>query len=193
MSVVLGEGLSLTPPAQVLRVEGQTSQKNLSTGSAHDWDFGIEGHASLVIRDTHWENGERDLRPVMPESESADLPRALALLHGKRRAGIHKAPGGQGISWMTVKTVRPGKDDWPTQTSPSLESLHEICGKELVEAAIAQGIIALGPKVELLGAQDNDRTKNELRALFAPERNIAPIALYAITRVVPTLRHVHWM
>ncbi|WP_152448051.1 hypothetical protein [Nocardiopsis alkaliphila] len=94
---------------------------------------------------------------------------------------------------MTVKTVRPGKDDWPTQTSPSLESLHEICGKELVEAAIAQGIIALGPKVELLGAQDNDRTKNELRALFAPERNIAPIALYAITRVVPTLRHVHWM
>ena len=94
---------------------------------------------------------------------------------------------------MTVKTVRPGKNDWPSQTSPSLESLDEICGKELVEAALAQGIVALGTKTELLGAEDSDRTKNELRALFDPDCHIAPVALYAVTRVVPTLRHVHWM
>ncbi|WP_285730385.1 hypothetical protein [Nocardiopsis sp. ATB16-24] len=193
MSVVLGEGLTLAPPARAVRVEGQTSQKKLSAGSAHDWTLGIEGHASLTIRDTHWENGERDLRPMMPEPGSADIPLALALLHGKRRAGIYKVSHRQELSWMTVDTVRPGKDEWPSRTSPSLEGLHEICGKERVEAAIAQGIVSLGTKAELLGAEDNDRTKNGLRALFDPNRHVAPVALYAVTRVVPTLRHVHWL
>ena len=146
VSVVLGEGLTLTPPSQVLRVEGQTSQKNSAAGSAHDWILGIEGHASLIIRDTHWENGERDLRPMMSEPRPADMPLPLALLHGKRRAGIHEVPHRNELSWMTVKTVRPGKNDWPSQTSPSLESLDEICGKEIVESALAQGIVALGTK-----------------------------------------------
>ncbi|MFD6949558.1 MULTISPECIES: hypothetical protein [unclassified Nocardiopsis] len=94
---------------------------------------------------------------------------------------------------MSVKTVRPGKNDWPSATSPSLASLEEICGKELVQAALAQGITGLGSKAELLGAKEGDRTRNELRALFDSSCHAAPIALYTVTRVVPTLKHIRWI
>ena len=193
LSFVLGERLSLEPPARTLRMSGQTCSKVSSAANIHDWVLNIEGRVSITIRDAHWDNGERDLRPLMPDPMPAEMPMPLALLHGKRRAGIHKVPGGVDRAWMSVKTVRPGKNDWPSVTAPNLESLDAICGEELVRIALAQGGITLGSKAELLGAKDNDRTRNELRALFSSKRKSAPIPLYAVTRVVPTLKHICWI
>ncbi|WP_152486357.1 hypothetical protein [Nocardiopsis lucentensis] len=94
---------------------------------------------------------------------------------------------------MAVNVVFPGEDDWPKRTSPALEGLHMHCGRELVERVRGLGIADLGPKSQLLPTKEGDRTKNQLRALFCESEEAAPVALYAITHLVPTLRYIGWI
>lgn len=170
-------------------VSGKTCARQDSAGTAHDWTLRIKGRQSITIRDTHWNNGERDIRSHLPDVAPA-MPKALVSLHGRRRASVYKT--GDGQAWMPVWIVRPDSEDWPRhKKSITVTDLDEICGRKLIKAARAEGITELGTKQQVLGTFD--RTWRELCAQFSPANEAAPVTLYVVTRIAPTLKHIGWL
>ncbi|AWK09606.1 hypothetical protein DDQ41_12500 [Streptomyces spongiicola] len=171
-------------------MDGQTLSKEPSSGAAEDWILKIKNRSDVVIRDTWWDNGERDLRTLIP-SQLPTMPRPLVKLHERRRAGVYLTADGH--TWMTAWIVVPRESDgWPLfRHVTSLDALDAACGHDLLRAASEQGIADIATKWDLL--KDDGRNRNELCALFEPKADGAHVAFYAVTRVVPILRHVGWM
>lgn len=191
MTIKLGKSLTLIPPPGPVAVDGRTCGRIYAVGTARYWTLKIKGHVDITIRDTSWDTGDRDIRTEIPDPNPKSTPKELASLYGKRRAGIH--PASDGDIWMTAWTVKPRADGWPEFKKPSsLAVLHDTCGSKLIDAACDQGVRRIASKKSLLGTED--KTRNELCALIGHNAaDTAPVALYTVTRIAPTLRHINWI
>ncbi|WP_371779011.1 hypothetical protein [Streptosporangium subroseum] len=116
------------------------------------------------------------------------MPEALSTLLNRRRAGIEQ----RRESFMSVYLVQPNDQGWPKlRKKLTFDDFHHTVGSELIEATHNLGVMCIASKEELLG--ETGRSMNELCGTFKSHTEAAPVALYVISRVVPTLRSVNWM
>ncbi|MGW7436224.1 hypothetical protein [Streptomyces sp. NPDC054849] len=189
MTISLGERLTLVPARRTPIDPAETCSGSFSEGTASDWTLSVRGRPELTVRDIRWQNGERDVRMHLPDV-LPEMPRALAKLHDRRRAGVHRTDAGR--LWMTAWSVLPGAGDWPAWRRPTaIGELDALCGADRLQAVHEHGVIEIGSKEALL--QDAGRTRRQLCAVLDGGVEAAPAALYTVTRLVPVLGHIGWL
>ncbi|NNN34503.1 hypothetical protein HLK59_29915 [Streptomyces sp. S3(2020)] len=92
---------------------------------------------------------------------------------------------------MAVCLINPDAKGWPRKTFPSTDEVRGACGPDLFQALYNHGVVDIDTREAILG--DDTRQRNRLCALLDPATESAPIVLYAVTHVVPTLRHIRWL
>jgi len=93
---------------------------------------------------------------------------------------------------MSVYLVQPNNQGWPKlRKKLTFDDFHNTVGSELIEATHDLGVTSIASKEKILG--ETGRSMKELCGTFKPDAELAPIALYVISRVVPTLRAVNWL
>ncbi|PWK75064.1 hypothetical protein BCL76_101799 [Streptomyces sp. CG 926] len=189
MTISLGERLTLAPARQTAIEPAETCSGLISSGTATDRALSVDGRPELTVRDIRWRNGERDVRMHLPDV-LPEMPRALAKLHDRRRAGVYRTDDGR--TWMTAWSVLPGDGDWPKWRRPTgVGELGALCGADRLRVVHDHGVVEIGSKEALLG--DPGRTRRQLCALLDDDVEAAPAVLYAVTRLVPVLRHIGWL
>lgn len=185
----LGDSLTVVKGGEPEIVEGKTCSGVRSTGAQTTWNMNVAGRGTFPVWSRSWRNGERDI--VLGRGETVPaVPAALSALFGKRRAGlerhaVHKK------TYMTVRLVLPDNENWPRFRKCTLEELDRACGVDVVDSVYDHGVLDIATKEELLGETGRNRT--ELCGILDPASELAPVALYVATRVVPTLRKVGWL
>jgi hypothetical protein len=187
MTFQLAETLTLEKQPSEERVEGQTCSRQFSTGSRREWRLGVHGRPDLVLHDNRWDNGERDVVIARPE-QVPPLPNPLSALLGKQRSQVDSH--GHRLR-MAICLIRPDAKGWPRKTFPSIDEVQGTCGPDLFQALYDHGVADIDTREAILG--DDTRQRNRLCALLDPAKESAPIVLYAVTHVVPTLRHIRWL
>ncbi|MER5623054.1 hypothetical protein ABT061_18640 [Streptosporangium sp. NPDC002544] len=168
-------------------VQGESCSGKRTSGRQTTWNLRVEGHHTLPVWLREWNTGESDVVLGRP-SNVPPMPEALSTLLNKRRAGIEQRQK----TFMSVYLVQPSEQGWPKlQKKLTLDDFHLTVGSELIEAAHSLGIMGIASKEELLG--ETGRSRNELCGTFGSGAEAAPVALYVISRVVPTLRAVNWL
>ncbi|MGD9485197.1 hypothetical protein WDH52_18435 [Streptomyces sp. TRM70308] len=147
----------------------------------------VKEHPEITIYDTRWDNGERDIVIARPDAVPP-LPKPLSALLGRKRAGVYEH--GESLR-MSVCLVRPDGNGWPRASWCRSWELVAECGHEILDALYELGVIRIDDCETVLG--DDSRQRKRLCALLGPDAEAAPIALYVVTRVLPTLRHVKWL
>lgn len=92
---------------------------------------------------------------------------------------------------MAVCLILPDGEGWPRQKWCTADQLLDVCGTEVLEALNGHGVSRIDTREAIL--QEDGRQRNRLCALLDPDDEVAPVALYAVTHVVPTLKHVGWL
>lgn len=189
MTVKLGPHLALEKVAGRTRVEGRTCSGTPSHGTRTDWRLSVDGRSDLVVGDTSWDNGERDVVLVRPP-QVPPLPGPLSTLLERRRGTVDSR--GHRLL-MAVGVVEPGDAGWPRLTWPGVDALIDVCGRDYYEAVFDHGVTQLDTRAVILGDESRHRTR--LCALLDPSDDVATAALYVVTRVVPTLKDdsVGWL
>jgi hypothetical protein len=160
-----------------------------SHGTRTDWRLSVDGRPDLVVGDTRWNSGEREVALIRPE-QVPPLPRPVSALLGKRRCKVD-AHGDR--LRMAVGVVKPDGVGWPRTTWPAMDTLLDICGRDYYEAVFDHGVTQIDTREVILGDDSNHRSR--LCALLDPSDEVAPTALYVVTHVVPTLKDdsVGWL
>lgn len=190
MNYTLGPSMQLTTLIEQKKTDGETCSKEVSTGLRTAWRLSIAGRPTLSIHDTRWTNGERDVVLARP-AELPPMPKELSNLLARRRSGIEAHDGGPRLR-MAVYLVGPDDKGWPRKRHCGLDELRDACGLELVDECFRLGVIRIDTREALL-RDDNPAHKNRLCAVLEPTQDCAPIALYVVTHVVPTLKHIGWL
>ncbi|WP_432869266.1 hypothetical protein [Microbispora rosea] len=186
MSIDLSEGLLLKAfPEVSSEVEETTVSGASSTGVRRIWPLILPDGTELPVWDTAWDREGREVVMGVPE-EVPEIPRPLERLLGRRRASVESVPRRR-MLYMTIYLVFPNLQGWPTfKKKLSREDLLYACGPDMIDGLHDHGLVSIGTKEELLGAEGKSRL--ELCALLEPDREVAPVATYVVTRVVPILR-----
>ncbi|MEU5193645.1 hypothetical protein AB0G86_06215 [Streptomyces scabiei] len=187
MTFQLGETLTLEKQPSEERVAGQTCSRKYSTGSRREWRLGVRGRPDLVLHDNRWDNGERDVVIARPE-QVPPLPNPLSALLGKKRSQVD--PHGHRLR-VAVCLISPDANGWPTKSFPWLHEVQAACGPDLLQKLYDHGVTDIDTREAILG--DDTRQRNRVCALLDPAKETAPIVLYTVTHVVPTLRHISWL
>ena len=187
MALKLDHTLTLEKQPGEWSVFGQTCSEVDTTGTRTEWRLGNQGHPDLVIHDTRWRNGERDVVISRPE-DVPPMPKPLSALLGRRRSQV--VPHGEFLR-MAVVLVHPDSNGWPKRRFCSLEELQDACGPQLFGALHDHGVTRIDTREAILG--DDSRQRNRLLALLDPAEESAPIVLYTVTHIVPTLKHIAWL
>jgi hypothetical protein len=177
----LSPTLSVEPQAGEEYVAGVTSGHQEAIGRRTTWLIQCN-RTELPVWDTVWSTGDREIVLARPDY-IPHLPTALVNLMGRRRATIELR---QDRRWlMTIRLVLPDATGWPRFKKCSKAELYDACGSGLLDRLGEVGLVALGPKQEILGA--TGRNRDELCAITDDTVSPATIATYVVTRVVPTL------
>lgn len=182
----IGPSLRITK-ATAKPVQGETVTERPANGIQTTWRLHIGGHRELPIWIREWDTGERDVVLGRPD-RVPPMPAALDALLGKQRASILRR-GRHTV--MIIYLVRPDENNHPRRKKCTLEQLTGAVGDDLVRATRQLGVVDIGTKEQLLG--DTGRTRTELCGILNPKSETAPVALYVISRVVPTLKKVGWL
>lgn len=180
----LSPTLSIEPQTGGEYVTGVTSGRQEAIGRRATWLI-RSTVTELPVWDTVWSTGDREIVLARPDYVP-QLPNALVNLMGRRRATVELRSDRRWL--MTIRLVLPDATGWPRFKKCSRSELYDACGSVLVDRLREVGLVALGPKEEILGA--TGRNRDELCAITDDSLNPATIATYVVTRVWPTLRQV---
>lgn len=163
---------------------GTTCGKAQSFASVHEWELHLAGRPKLMVHDSHWQNGERDLvlcrPPVVPE-----MPAALANLHNRLRSGISDSPGRTDLRIMLYPTYVDTEGRPRIKKSFATETLEHYVELRRIHELTTRTNVALEHVPDLKGLQ---------YGLFFPaDDEETPVAAFVHFRIVPVLRHVGWL
>jgi hypothetical protein len=171
------------------RVHGQTASREQSSGLRTEWQVGIPGHPGLLIHDTAWQNGEREIVIARPD-EVPPMPKELSALLGRMRAGVTRHDA-KLLRMDVYMAVWDAKDNRARKMWPAPEEFEDACGPAIYGTLLGLGVVKVDTRRVIQG--DESRQQNRTAALLDPAAQGAPIALYAASRVVPTLRVIGWL
>lgn len=174
-------GLTIRPSGTSSR-DGTTTSNEPSSGTATLWEIKGPEDLHLLVADTRWDTGERDLATI---ERNNSPPRYDRLTHGLR-LGVQTHESG--LQWVELRHARLGTKAWPTLHTASLVQLSHSAATN-VAAAIEREGGSIGTRGELL--DDKGRRREHLCATFPPTADRVPIVSYTLTRVAP-IRTQRW-
>ncbi|WP_405889862.1 hypothetical protein OG427_07390 [Streptomyces sp. NBC_00133] len=191
MTYKLSGSVALSREPGATPVTGETCTGEFSSGIRTQWRLSIEGHPDLLLHDTEWRTAERDIVTARP-LQVPTMPKPLSALLGRKRSGVrHLTERGRLHLLMAVCLILPDKEGWPRQKWCTSDQLLDVCGAELLDVVHGHGVSRIDTREAIL--REEGRQRNRLCALVDPANEVAPVALHAITHVVPTLKHVGWL
>ncbi|MFD5561922.1 hypothetical protein [Kitasatospora griseola] len=173
-------------------MSGTTCGGEQASGAAAIWALEIAGRLTLTVRDTRWDNDERDVvlreEPGMPE-----MPFELAQLHGRERAGIAPLPPDEQRIMVYIAVPQAGARPKRKKTFTDSE-LFEVFDPELQALVLEAEGSRISPRDYDYDYDNYGRPKRyEYIIGFHDEDRATPVAAYVATRVMPTLRHLDWI
>lgn len=183
MFVELLRDVSIGPVSEdPARISGRTISGLESVGNRWNWTLRLPT-VDLIVWETLWVSGERELVLANQEVDPR-LPLALSKLMSRRRAGLESADN---FDFMSARRVDPDADGWPKHSNCRASDLVELIPPRTEEVLSDIGYLGCSTREETLGASGPNR--NQLIGRFRPESRTATTGFYALTRVIPTLRH----
>jgi hypothetical protein len=177
----LGMGVGLGPISdEAVRVAGQTISRQDSVGNRWSWPVRV-GDLDLAVSETLWSTGEREVVLERPATIPA-LPMVVVNLMGRQRAGIAV---GEAFEFITVRRVGPGADGRPRRKECRVDDVDELFSPRVRAELHRLGLIAIDTRAQLLG--EEGRHRNHLIAAFASDDRQVGVAVYVLTRLMPTL------
>jgi hypothetical protein len=165
---------------RAVAVEGETPSGLAARGRGRLVEI-VDGDAvRLTVRDTVWDNGERDL----VASERHDSPQRFDTLVERLRLSVAQH-GGE--LYAELRQVRLKPNGRGNLFVPDRAELDEAAGVD-VAAELERHGGRVGRRSELLA--DEGRTKDRLGVLFPAEAQLVPVVVYVCTRVAPVASDV---
>lgn len=153
------------------------------------WDLEIPGRPSLVIRDTSWTNGERDV--VLHRTETLpEMPARLTQLFNRERAGIHPVNADRRRILAYLAVPEDGRDRPRRRRSLTVQELVTACNAAWFAQLLGAAGVRLASPLDPLSGEPG-RGEHEIH--FDVDDTYTPVLAYVLTRLVPTLRKVGWL
>lgn len=162
-----------------VREWGQSAKKVEDLwGTATEYLVTAEDGADLLLRDTRWDNGHRDVRVV----ERHDTPPPYDTVIGRLRISVDPVEDDLFMELRQARITRTGRAQAAVAT---LEELDEGSGTSVSRALRNLGA-QLGTKEALLGR--TDQTRERMCCRFPPSSVLVPPAAFVLTRIAPVGR-----
>jgi hypothetical protein len=173
----------LEPAGSTSRVRGQSAKKvDDLYGTATEYAVTAEDGTDLLLRDTRWDNGQRDVRAV----ERFGTPPPYDTVLGRLRISVDAI---EDELFMELRQARLKSGGRAQVASATLEELDEGAGVS-VRSALRNLGASVGTKELLLSRRD--QTRDRLCCRFPESALFVPPAVFVLTRIAPVGRGYRW-
>lgn len=172
---VTGTTLSAGPGQSAKKVDGLY-------GTAVEYQVTGDDRTDLVIQDTRWENGQRDVRVA----ERNDTPPPYDTVVGRLRISVDPI---EDDVFMELRQAQIKRNGRAQVAAASLEQLAAGAGVSVSQALRDLGA-QVGTKEVLLGRKD--QTRHRICCRFPPTAEMVPAAALVLTRIAPVGRGYRW-
>ena len=177
-AVHVGE-LALTALGRTVPVEGETPEGLASVGRGRLYEIDDGAGLRLTVRDTSWQNGERDVVAV----ERHRSPQRFDTLVERLRLPVTQR--GEDL-YAELRQVRLKPNGRGNLFAASETELSDGAGVPVARELLRHGALLVGTREELLG--DDGRTRHRWGVRFPPQAEMVPVVAYVCTRVGPVKR-----
>jgi hypothetical protein len=195
--MMLVSGLLLERGATLPGKSGATCSGVAATGAATERTLRLSGRPALMVHDTRWDNGERDLVLYQP-AVVPEIPAVLSNLHNRLRVAIAGAPGRATLRIMAYPVWVDGERPRIKKSFTTADLADWFGHAPLRSLAARPGVrvraetgSAEGHDCDLKAPQDHERFQHAVH--FPAEDDQTPVIAFAHLRVIPVLRHVRWL
>ena len=150
---------------------GQDATGTATDGRSRVFEVTGPDDLRLLVRDTTWDTGERDLAV----HDRCDAPQRFDRLVSGSRLTVQP-----GLVELRQARMKPG--GWSNLFKADLAELDDGAGTDVATALRDAGATDVGTREEVLG--DTGRRRSFVVATFADGREV-PVVAYVLTRVAP--------
>jgi hypothetical protein len=174
-AVKLG-AFTITAIGRAEGVEGETSSGVASRGRGRLFDVRDGTAVHLTVRDTTWQNGERDI----VATERHGSPQRFDTLIERLRLPVTARDADLYVELRQVRLKPNGHGNLFSATETELD---DGAGISVARELVRLGAIRVGTREDLLG--DDGRSRNRWGVRFPQEADLVPVVAYVCTRVGP--------
>jgi hypothetical protein len=167
---------SIADLKRTVTVEGETPEGFASVGRGRLYEVSGPGGLRLTVRDTRWDNGERDV----VASERHDSPQRFDTLVERLRLPVAQRGGDL---YAELRHVRLKPNGRGNLFAPSEKELDGGAGVQVARELRRHGALRVGTREDLLG--DEGRTRGRLGMRVPHDAEVLPVIAYVLTRVGP--------
>jgi hypothetical protein len=160
-----------------VRASGQDANKVETEGRSRIFEVRGPDALRLLVRDTSWDTGARDLAV----HDRCDAPPAFDRLASGSRLTVGEAPGGRALVELRQARLKGG--NWSNLFKASLEELDAGARTDVVTALRDAGAVEVGTREDVLG--DEGRRRSFVVATSPPTAQDVPVVAYVLTRIAP--------
>jgi hypothetical protein len=172
---------TITPLGETVDIEGDTTDGVASTGRGTLYEVTGDDRLRLTVRDTRWDNGERDVVATLRH----DSPQRFDTLIERLRLPV--AERGDSL-YAELRHVRLKENGRGNLHAPGEAELDAGAGVSVAHALMQHGATAVGTRGELLG--DEGRMRSRMGVRFPRDAELVPLVAFVCTRVAPVARGV---
>ncbi|MFF3286427.1 hypothetical protein [Streptomyces sp. NPDC003023] len=194
------DDLTLKQDSALTSTSGTTCKGEAADGSAVEWVICVPGRPRLTIRDTQWDNGERDIVLYQP-TLVPEIPAVLSNLHNRLRVGVEPVAGASPAALRVMAYPVWTDGDRPRiKKSLTTADLAARCGLPGLRVLVARSGVTIEGEVGRSGAfvrcdledpQTEQRLQHRIR--FPADDGDIPVIAFTHLRVTPVLRHIGWL
>lgn len=159
--------------------EGKAPRRSTDLwGTATEYTVTAEDGTDLLLQDTRWDNGQRDVRAV----ERHDTPPPYDTVVDRLRVSVDPI---EGDVFMELRQARINAGGRAQVAPATFEEIDEGAGVSVL--SVLRGLGGqVGTKQALLGRRD--QTRDRLCCRFSESSLLVPAAVFVLTRIAPVGR-----
>jgi hypothetical protein len=163
-----------------VEIRGETASglESIGQGSLHD--VANSNVIRIVVRDTMWANGERDIVACGRH----DSPERFTTLIERLRLTVLDRGG----PYVELRQARLRPNGRAGLFDADLAELNDGAGLDVAATLLAFGATEVSTRAELLG--DEGRTRRRIGVRFPEQSGHVPLVAYVLTRVCPVAANV---
>ena len=159
-------------------IDGQTVSGASGAGRGRLFEVTDDDQLRLTIRDTTWDNGERDVVAC----ERHGSPQRFDTLVERLRLQVVEGPE----HYVELRQVRLKPNGRGNLFAPDEAGLDAGAGLAVADELMCHGASIVGTRAELVGDDGRHRTRHGVR--FPRNAETLPVVAYVLTRVAPVAR-----
>jgi hypothetical protein len=163
-----------------LSVDGETAEKVACRGRGRFYTVSGDG-LRLTVRDTSWDNGERDL----VVAERHDSPQRFDTLVERLRLTVHRRGDDLYAELRQVRLKANGRGNLFSATEDELDAG---AGVSVARELEQHGAVRVGTRAALL--HDEGPSRGRLGVRFGEGAEFVPVVAYVCTRVGPVAKGI---